>query len=144
MQNTLSSETKKKSSIWIIVAVVAVLLLAWWAYSIYAPSPAKTVKKYFNYIANEQYQEAYDLLDGNYLKMKQNFETFQAQFENSRQHGTVYQGVKIDKITPTERRSQKVVAFTLITREKGRDTKPQGQYIVTKINGEWKITDSLN
>ncbi|MDD4614693.1 MAG: hypothetical protein PHI40_04705 [Caldisericia bacterium] len=110
----------------------------------YAPSPAKTVKTYFQHIAQEQYEEAFDLLAGNYQKSKKDVETFQAQFENARQHGTVYLGAKIEKITTTERKTQKIVAFTLLTREKGRDTRPHGQYVLTKVDGVWKITDSLN
>jgi hypothetical protein len=139
-----SSEKHPRTILYILGVGILVILLAWWAYSIYAPSPAKTVKTYFHHISQEQYEEAFQLLGGNYLKSKQDLETFQSQFENARNHGTVYVGVKIEKITPTERQSQKVVAFTLIAREKGRDTNPHGQYVLTKIDGVWKITDSLN
>jgi hypothetical protein len=140
----IPSEKNPRTILYILGVSVLVILLAWWAYSMYAPSPAKTVKAYFNHIAQEQYEEAFDLLAGNYQKSKKDVETFQAQFENSRNHGTVYLGVKIEKITPTERKTQKVVAFTLLTREKGRDTQPHGQYVLTKLDGVWKITDSLN
>lgn len=135
----------KSKPIWmIIVAVVVVALLGWWAYKIYVPSPGNTVKSYFKYISNEQYSEAFDLLDGNYKEMKGDVETFTASFDNARQHGTIYKDVIIENVSNSNRKSQKVVAFTLITREKGRDTKPQGQYVLTKIDGKWKITDSLN
>jgi hypothetical protein len=132
------SEKNPRTILYILGVGILVVLLAWWAYSIYAPSPAKTVKTYFHHIAQEQYEEAFQLLGGNYQKTKQDVETFQAQFENARNHGTVYIGVKIEKVTP------KVVAFTLIAREKGRETNPHGQYVLTKIDGVWKITDSLN
>ena len=136
----------KSKPIWMIIVavVVVVALLGLWAYKIYVPSPANTVKSYFKYVSNEQYSEAFDLLDGNYKKMKVDVETFTASFDNARQHGTIYKDVIINNISDSSRKSQKVVAFTLITREKGRETKPQGQYVLTKIDGKWKITDSLN
>ncbi|MCK5848204.1 MAG: hypothetical protein KAH01_03275 [Caldisericia bacterium] len=135
---------KAKPILMIVLAIVLVALLGWWAYSIYVPSPSNTVKSYFEHISNEQYSEAYDLLDGSYKKMKVDLDTFTAAFDNARQHGTIYKSVIINNVSDSNRKSQKVVAFTLVTREKGRETSPQGQYVLTKIDGKWKITDSLN
>lgn len=106
--------------------------------------PQKTVKDYFNYIINEDYSKAYELLTGNFKQSKGTLEEFTALFENARAHGTVYVGVKINSVTNTNRKSQKIVSFSLKVKEKGRETTSFGQYLVIKeADNIWRISDSL-
>lgn len=136
-----------KKNIWILLGAILllVLLLVIMINSI-LPSPQKIVKQYFNFIKTEQYDKAYALIDGNYKQSKGSLEQFSALFDNSRQHGTVYEKVTIIQVRETSRVSQKVVAFVLYTKEKGRKTEANGSYVVekNKTTKKWMIVDSLN
>lgn len=123
-------------------AVIGLIVLI----SLIQPSPQKTVKEYYRNIKIENYKGAYSLLSGNYLKSKGTLEEFTALFANARNHGTVYERAGINQIRKTNRKSQKVVAFTLYTREKGKYTQATGQYIVTfdKEQNKWLISDSID
>lgn len=135
---------KNKWFIIIIIAIVAVSVLIYFLNSRILPSPQKTVRDYFNYIINEDYSKAYELLSENYKKSKGTLEEFTALFENARAHGTVYVGVKINSVTNTNRKSQKIVSFSLKVKEKGRETTSFGQYLVVKeADNIWRIADSL-
>jgi len=139
--------TKNKSiNIWLLVGSLFILIIGIIiAISILQPSPQKTVKKYFNYIGKEDYKNAYSLLSGNYQKSKGSLEEFTAIFVNARNHGTVYGEARINRVRSTSRKSQKIVAFTLTTREKGKPSQATGQYILIydKETKNWKIADSI-
>jgi uncharacterized membrane protein YvbJ len=135
---------KNKWLLIIIVAIIVVSVLIYFLNSRILPSPQKTVRDYFNYIINEDYSKAYELLSENYKKSKGTLEEFTALFENARAHGTVYVGVKINSVTDTNRKSQKIVSFSLKVKEKGRETTSFGQYLVVKeADNIWRIADSL-
>jgi len=138
---------KLGKNIWILIIVGIVIIVFGVLYFLTSrvlPSPQKTVRNYFNYIINEDYAKAYELISENYKKSKGTLEEFSALFANARAHGTVYKGVKINSVRETKRISQKIVAFTLIVKEMGKDTTSFGQYLVTKeADNTWKIADSL-
>jgi len=132
---------------WLLIIIIAIIVVSGVIYFLNSrvlSSPQKTVKDYFNYIVNEDYSKAYELLAGNFKQSKGTLEEFTALFENARAHGTVYVGVKINSVTDTKRKSQKIVSFSLKTREKGRETTSFGQYVVVKeADNIWRIADSL-
>ncbi|HPO29436.1 MAG TPA: hypothetical protein PLD35_05450 [Caldisericia bacterium] len=132
---------------WLLIIIIAIIVVSGVIYFLNSrvlSSPQKTVKDYFNYIVNEDYSKAYELLTGNFKQSKGTLEEFTALFENARAHGTVYVGVKINSVTDTKRKSQKIVSFSLKTREKGRETTSFGQYVVVKeADNIWRIADSL-
>ena len=83
-------------------------------------------------------------MTGNFKQSKGTLEEFTALFENARAHGTVYVGVKINSVTNTNRKSQKIVSFSLKKKKKGRETTSFGQYLVIKeADNIWRISDSL-
>jgi hypothetical protein len=136
----------KNKMAYIITGIVIILLIIGLVYieSNILPSPKKTVKDYFTYIKSENYKDAYGLLTGNYLKSKGTLEEFTAVFTNVKAHGTSYISVKIINVKNTNKKSEKIVVFNLITKEKGRKTEAFGQYLVIKQNNkDWKIADSL-
>lgn len=132
---------------WLLIIIIAIIVVSGVIYFLNSrvlSSPQKTVKDYFNYIVNEDYSKAYELLTGNFKQSKGTLEEFTALFENARAHGTVYVGVKINSVTDTKRKSQKIVSFSLKMREKGRETTSFGQYVVVKeADNIWRIADSL-
>jgi uncharacterized membrane protein YvbJ len=132
---------------WLLIIIIAIIVISGIIYFLNSnvlPSPQKTVKDYFNYIINEDYSKAYELLTGNFKQSKGTLEEFTALFENARAHGTVYVGVKINSVTNTNRKSQKIVSFSLKVKEKGRETTSFGQYLVIKeADNIWRISDSL-
>lgn len=132
---------------WLLIILIVIIIVSGVMYFLNSnvlPSPQKTVKDYFNYIVNEDYSKAYELLTGNFKKSKGTLEEFTALFENARAHGTVYAGVKINSVTNTNRKSQKIVSFSLKVKEKGRETTSFGQYLVIKeADNIWRIADSL-
>jgi uncharacterized membrane protein YvbJ len=135
-----------KKTFWIALFIILIVLIGviYFLTSNVLPSPQRTVKDYFNYVRSEKYDKAYGLLTGNYKKAKGTLEEFIAQFENARAHGTVYEGVIINSVRDTSRKSQKIVAFTLKVKEKGRETTSFGQYLVVReADNTWKIADSL-
>ncbi|HOW02561.1 MAG: hypothetical protein PHQ76_00980 [Caldisericia bacterium] len=135
---------KNKLLLIIIIAIIVISGIIYFLNSNVLPSPQKTVKDYFNYIINEDYSKAYELLTGNFKQSKGTLEEFTALFENARAHGTVYVGVKINSVTNTNRKSQKIVSFSLKVKEKGRETTSFGQYLVIKeADNIWRISDSL-
>jgi len=119
---------KNKLLLITIIAIIVISGIIYFLNSNVLPSPQKTVKDYFNYIINEDYSKAYELLTGNFKQSKGTLEEFTALFENARAHGTVYVGVKINSVTNTNRKSQKIVSFSLKVKEKGRETTSFGQY----------------
>lgn len=125
-----------------LLAIISLIVVI----SVIQPSPQKTVREYYKNISQENYKDAYSLLSGNYLKSKGTLQDFTALFSNARQHGTVYERVAINQVRKTSRKSQKVVAFTLYTREKGKNTQATGQYILTfdKEQNKWLIADSID
>jgi hypothetical protein len=125
-----------------LLAIISLIIVV----SILQPSPQKTVREYYKYISAENYKGAYSLLSGNYLKSKGTLEEFTALFSNARQHGTVYERVAINQVRKTSRKSQKVVAFTLYSREKGKNTQASGQYILSfdKEQNKWLIAESID
>lgn len=136
-----------KKNIWLyIVAAILVILLLIVVMKSLGPSPQKTVREYFNFVKTEQYDKAYTLIDGTYKSTKGTLEEFSALFANSRQHGTIYERVKIIQVRETSRVSQKIVAFVLYSKEKGRKTEANGSYVVeyNKTLKKWLIVDSLN
>ncbi|HQG82357.1 MAG TPA: hypothetical protein PK455_05970 [Caldisericia bacterium] len=135
---------KNKLLLITIIAIIVISGIIYFLNSNVLPSPQKTVKDYFNYIINEDYSKAYELLTGNFKQSKGTLEEFTALFENARAHGTVYVGVKINSVTNTNRKSQKIVSFSLKVKEKGRETTSFGQYLVIKeADNIWRISDSL-
>jgi len=137
----------KQINIGILLGLSAILIISLIVtISLLSPSPQKTVRQYYKYIAAENYKAAYSLLNGNYLKSKGTLEEFSALFANARSHGTVYEKVRISQVRKTNRKSQKVVAFVLYTREKGKNTQGSGQYILTydKEQKQWFISDSID
>jgi len=132
---------------WLLIIIIAIIVVSGVIYFLNSrvlSSPQKTVKDYFNYIVNEDYSKAYELLTGNFKQSKGTLEEFTALFENARAHGTVYVGVKINSVTNTNRKSQKIVSFSLKVKEKGRETTSFGQYLVIKeADNIWRISDSL-
>lgn len=147
MSSFNESKRNKNINIWMLIGISIVFIIALIiTISIIQPSPQKTIKEYYKNIKIENYKGAYSLLSGNYLKSKGTLEEFTALFANARAHGTVYERVSINIVRKTNRKSQKVVAFTLYTREKGKNTKATGQYILTldKEQSKWLITDSVD
>lgn len=137
----------KQINIGILLGLSAILIISLIVtISLLSPSPQKTVRQYYKYISVENYKAAYSLLNGNYLKSKGTLEEFSALFGNARSHGTVYEKVRISQVRKTNRKSQKVVAFILYTREKGKNTQASGQYILTydKEQKQWFISDSID
>lgn len=138
---------KPRKSTWILViigALIIIFVILYFLNSRVLPSPQKTIRDYFNYIINDDYEKAYGLITGNFKKSKGSLEEFTALFENVKAHGTVYKEVKINSVEPTQRKSQKLVIFTLIVKESGRETTSTGQYVVVKeADNIWRIADSL-
>jgi len=136
-----------KKNIWLYLAgLIVFILLLFFVIKSFTPAPQKTVRQYFNYIIKEQYDKAYALIDGTYKTNKGTLEEFSALFDNSRQHGTVYERIKIIQVRDTSRVSQRIVAFILYSKEKGRKTEANGSYAVeyNKTLKKWLIVDSLN
>lgn len=136
-----------KKNIWLyLVGAILLFLLVFIVIKSFIPTPQKTVRQYFNYIIEEKYDKAYALIDGTIKANKGTLEEFSALFDNSRQHGTVYERIKIIQVRETSRVSQKIVAFVLYSKEKGRKTEANGSYVVeyNKTLKKWLIVDSLN
>ncbi len=144
-------EKKKKLNKGLIILCCMVLIIPlfiigrFYAIQYVLPTPQRTINRYFDYIAQEDYERAYQLLRDPYKASRgEGIEDFIAMFELSRNHGTVYQGANVLRVMDTDRRSVKLVAFELIMREKGRHTSANGAYYLercpdTKI---WYIVDS--
>ena len=131
----------------IIVAVPTFILSRYYLIQHVLPTPQRTVNRYFTYIANEDYEKAFQLLKDPFKSSKgENVEEFASLFDRSRQHGTVYQKANILRVSDTNRVSIKMVSFELNLREKGKPTKSNGAYYLEKDNNskQWLIFDSAS
>jgi hypothetical protein len=108
------------------------------------PGAANTVKKYFNYISREEYEKAYNLLKDPFKASKGELVDYIAMFDRSRQHGTIYQQADIVQIAYTDRDGIIKVSFELNLREKGKQTKSKGTFLLEKdsTTNQWLIFDS--
>lgn len=149
MQEKITKKKNINKSLIILCCIVLIIPLfiigRFYAIQYILPTPQRTINRYFDYIAQEDYDRAYKLLRDPFKATRgEGIEDFIAMFELSRNHGTIYQGAKVLRVMDTDRRSVKLVSFELIMREKGRPTAANGAYYLercpdTKI---WYIVDS--
>ena len=71
---------KNKLLLITIIAIIVISGIIYFLNSNVLPSPQKTVKDYFNYIINEDYSKAYELLTGHFKQSKGTLEEFTALF----------------------------------------------------------------
>lgn len=131
----------------IVLAIPGFILARYYFTQHILPTPQRTVNRYFNHIANEEYDKAFQLLKDPFKSSKgASVEEFSSLFDRSRQHGTVYQKATILKVTDTNRVSIKMVSFELNLREKGKQTKSNGAYYLErdKDTKQWLIFDSAS
>lgn len=131
----------------IILAIPTFILSRYYLLEHVLPTPQRTVNRYFSYIANEDYEKAFQLLKDPFKSSKgENIEEFASLFDRSREHGTVYQKAKILRVSDSNRVSIKMVSFELNLREKGKQTKSNGAYYLEKDNvtKQWLIFDSAS
>ncbi len=153
--SALERKTTKKipSTKWIIIIVAILIAIPLFIfvrqYMILnlLPTPQRTVNRYFNHIAREEYDQAYALLKDPFKASKgESIDNFIGLFELSRQNGTIYKKADILGVKDTNRKSVKMVSFQLNLREKGRPTKANGAYYLEKDpdNNIWYIIDSAS
>lgn len=129
----------------VILAIPLFFIGRYFAVEHVLPTPQRTINRYFDYIAREDYENAYALLRDPFKATRgEGIEDFIAMFELSRNHGTVYKGANVLRVMDTDRRSVKLVSFELIMREKGRHTTANGAYYLERDSdtGIWFIVDS--
>lgn len=106
-------------------------------------SPESALKKYFKYIINENYEEAYKLLSGDMLKEKGSLEDFKASFQLMQKNGRKIKGIRIEDVVLSTDKKRARVHFVLTINENGSDVEYRAAYILILYDDGWKIEGSI-
>ncbi len=129
----------------ILIFLLILFLGAFFAYLL-IPSPAKTTRQFFLYLKNENYEKAYQLIDGQYKKSRGSMERFTNEYANAVVSGTRTQKVTIKGIQRVEGNSkQYIVHVTVRILYRGDMMDSDGSYLLEKIPGKgWKIVQNVS
>ncbi|HOJ16794.1 MAG TPA: hypothetical protein PLD35_05455 [Caldisericia bacterium] len=124
--------------------VVAVLVGIFICYQFY-PTPSKTVRQFFTYLMREEYEKAYNLIDGSYKEKRGSLEKFSSEYRQAVESGTRTKGVRITGIEKTGEPNKVIVDVTVRALYFGDLIDTNGRYLVEKIRGKgWRIIDNVS
>jgi len=130
--------------------VVTILLIGFLAFVVYlfVPSPSKTIRAFFIALRLQNYQKAYELIDGQYLKNRGSFETFSKAYTQAIETGTRTKAIKILSVTDWSKqgkKGQKSVEVQVTVLFNGKITETYGTYVLENIPSKgWRIVENIS
>ena len=127
--------------------VITVLILGLLGFVVYMfiPTPAKTVRTFFIALRNQNYQKAYQLLDGQYLINRGSLEKFSNDYFLAMENGTRTKQIKIVSIKKWTKPNQRSVEVQVSVLYNGKLTETYGTYIVENIPSKgWRIVENVS
>jgi len=93
----------------------------------------------------EQYEKAYNLIDGEYKEKRGTLEKFSKEYQDAVRSGTRTKGVKITGFKKTDKQNRVIVNVTVRALYFGDIIDTNGSYVVQKIPGKgWRIVDNVS
>lgn len=129
---------------YILVTILIIGLLGFTVY-MFIPSPAKTVRSFFIALRNQNYQKAYQLIDGQYLTKRGSFETFFRDYSQAVEAGTRTKQIKIISVKKWHKANQRSVDVQVTVLFNAKLTETYGTYIVERIPLKgWRIVENVS
>lgn len=127
--------------------VVTVILIGALAFVIYLfiPSPAKTIRTFFVALRMQNYQTAYNLIDGQYLTKRGSLEKFTKDYIQAIESGTRTKNIKVLSVDKWTKDNQKAVEVQVSVLFNGKMTETYGTYVLEKIPSKgWRIVENIS
>jgi len=123
---------------------ILIVFFVWFVSYLIIPTPQKTVRSFFTHIKLENYQKAYQLIDGKYLEKRGTLVNFSTEYKLAVESGTRTKKIVISGVEATKNPKQKIVSVVVSVLYIGSVVDTQGSYLVEKINGKgWRIVDNV-
>ena len=138
-------QIKRKNCLKIALYVVIIALVGIFVFYQFYPTPSKTVRQFFTYLMREEYEKAYNLIDGSYKEKRGSLEKFSSEYRQAVEGGTRTKGVKITGVEKTGEPNKVIVDVTVRALYFGDLIDTNGRYLVEKIQGKgWRIVDNVS
>ena len=95
-------QIKRKNRLKIVLYVVIIVFVGIFIFYQFYPTPSKTVRQFFTYLMQEEYEKAYNLIDGSYKEKRGSLEKFSSEYQQAVEGGTRTKGVKITGVEKLE------------------------------------------
>jgi hypothetical protein len=138
-------QIKRKNRLKNILLIVLIVLIGIFVTYQFYSTPSKTVREFFTYLMREQYEKAYNLIDGEYKEKRGTLEKFSKEYQDAVRSGTRTKGVKITGFKKTDKQNRVIVNVTVRALYFGDIIDTNGSYVVQKIPGKgWRIVDNVS
>jgi len=138
-------QIKRKNRLKNILLIVLIVLIGIFVTYQFYSTPSKTVREFFTYLMREQYEKAYNLIDGEYKEKRGTLEKFSKEYQDAVRSGTRTKGVKITGFKKTDKQDQVIVNVTVRALYFGDIIDTNGSYVVQKIPGKgWRIVGNVS
>lgn len=138
-------QIKRKNRLKNLLLIVLIVLIGIFITYQFYPTPSKTVRSFFIYLMREEYDKAYNLIDGSYRDIRGDLEKFTKEYQDAVRSGTRTKGVKITGIEKTGEKDKFIVNVTVKALYFGNLVDTNGSYIVQKIPKKgWRIVDNVS
>ena len=128
----------------IIISIIVLFLIVLIIYQI-VPSPSRTVRYFFTYLMDENYNKAYQLIDGEYKISRGSLEKFTIDYREAVRSGTRTKKITIERVKKTDNRNQRIVDVVVRILYQGGLVDTNGSYLLEKIpNKGWRIVKNVS
>ncbi|HOI24643.1 MAG TPA: hypothetical protein PK581_03490 [Caldisericia bacterium] len=128
----------------ILVSLLVVFLLSFVLY-LFIPGPGKTTRSFFLYLKSEQYDKAYQLIDGQYKESRGSLSRFSNEYKAAALSGTRTKKITINHVYRTNKANQYIVNVTVRVLYRGDILDTDGSYLLEKIPGKgWRIVQNVS
>lgn len=130
--------------------VITVLLIGILAFVVYlfVPSPSKTIRTFFIALRLQNYQKAYELIDGQYLKNRGSLETFSKDYSQAIESGTRTKNIRVLSVSDWSKqgkKDQKAVEVQVTVLFNGKITETYGTYVLENLPSKgWRIVENIS
>lgn len=126
------------------ISLLIVFLLSFLLY-LFIPGPGKTTRSFFLYLKSEQYDKAYQLIDGQYKESRGSLSRFSNEYKTAALSGTRTKKISINNIYRTTKANQYIVNVTVRVLYRGDVLDTDGSYLLQKIPGKgWRIVQNVS
>jgi len=129
---------------YLLATVIMVGLLAFIVYMA-IPSPSKTIRNFFVALRMQNYQKAYQLIDGQYLEKRGSLEKFTKDYIQAIESGTRTKKIQVLSVDKWTKENQRAVEVQVSVLFNGKMTETYGTYVLEKIPSKgWRIVENVS
>ncbi|MDD4663614.1 MAG: NTF2-like N-terminal transpeptidase domain-containing protein [Caldisericia bacterium] len=129
---------------YLIVTVLIIGLLSFIVY-MFIPTPTKTMRNFFVALREQNYEKAYNMIDGQYKIKRGSFEKFSKEYYQALENGTRTKSIKIVSVDKWEKVNQRSVEVEVTVLFNGKMTPTYGTYVLENIPSKgWRIVENIS